>query len=88
MKRFDFATVKDFYDRHGLCLIEDNCDAFGLEFEYEGCVRLEKVPFLRVQTQKLADLLKDNGVEESGIQTKMLFAGNMIRHSSFDEMRT
>ena len=28
------------------------------------------------------------GLEESGIQTRMLFAGNLIKHPCFDEMRT
>ncbi len=29
---FDLKTVKNFCDRHGLWLIEDNCDALGAEF--------------------------------------------------------
>ena len=27
-------------------------------------------------------------VEKAGIQTRMLFAGNLLRHPCFDEMRT
>ncbi len=30
---FDLKTVKDFCDRHGLWLIEDNCDALGAEYD-------------------------------------------------------
>lgn len=33
---FDLAAVKAFCDKHGLWLIEDNCDALGSEYEYEG----------------------------------------------------
>lgn len=33
---FDLAAVKEFCDRHGLWLIEDNCDALGAEFELNG----------------------------------------------------
>lgn len=33
---FDLATVKDFCDRHGLWLIEDNCDALGSRYLYKG----------------------------------------------------
>lgn len=33
---FDLAKVKAFCDRHGLWLVEDNCDALGAEFEMEG----------------------------------------------------
>lgn len=33
---FDLAAVKDFCDRHGLWLIEDNCDALGSSFLYKG----------------------------------------------------
>ena len=31
---FDLAAVKDFCDRHGLWLIEDNCDALGSRYLY------------------------------------------------------
>ncbi len=224
---FDLAAVKAFCDKHGLWLIEDNCDALGSEYEYEGkthltgtigdigtssfypphhmtmgeggavytnnpllhkcirsmrdwgrdcvcpsgrdnlcghrfdrqygelplgydhkyvyshfgynlkatdmqaavgCAQLEKFPSFverrRKNWQMLTDLLKENGaqerfilpepcehanpswfgfmltckegvdrnavvahVEESGIQTRMLFAGNLIKHPCFDEMR-
>ena len=30
---FDLKTVKDFSDKHGLWLIEDNCDALGAEYD-------------------------------------------------------
>lgn len=33
---FDIQTIKDFCDKHGLCLIEDNCDALGTEYLYNG----------------------------------------------------
>lgn len=33
---FDLAAVKDFCDRHGLWLIEDNCDALGSRYLYKG----------------------------------------------------
>ncbi len=33
---FDLQTVKDFCDRHQLWLIEDNCDALGAEYQYNG----------------------------------------------------
>ncbi|SDN51037.1 CDP-6-deoxy-D-xylo-4-hexulose-3-dehydrase [Desulfonauticus submarinus] len=33
---FDLARVKDFCDRHGLWLIEDNCDALGARYFYKG----------------------------------------------------
>ncbi len=33
---FNLAAVKEFCDRHGLWLIEDNCDALGSEYEYQG----------------------------------------------------
>lgn len=33
---FDLSAVKDFCDRHGLWLIEDNCDAVGGIYEYKG----------------------------------------------------
>ena len=224
---FDLATVKAFCDKHGLWLIEDNCDALGSEYEYEGktcltgtigdigtssfypphhmtmgeggavytnnpllhkcirsmrdwgrdcvcpsgrdnlcghrfdrqygelplgydhkyvyshfgynlkatdmqaavgCAQLEKFPSFvarrRKNWQMLTNILKENGaeerfilpepcehanpswfgfmltcregvdrsevvasVEESGIQTRMLFAGNLIKHPCFDEMR-
>lgn len=32
---FDLCAVKDFCDRHGLWLIEDNCDALGSEYTYQ-----------------------------------------------------
>lgn len=35
---FDLATVKAFCDRHGLWLIEDNCDALGGTYELDGKV--------------------------------------------------
>lgn len=224
---FDLAAVKAFCDKHGLWLIEDNCDALGSEYEYGGkthltgtigdigtssfypphhmtmgeggavytnnpllhkcirsmrdwgrdcvcpsgrdnlcghrfdrqygelplgydhkyvyshfgynlkatdmqaavgCAQLEKFPSFverrRKNWQMLTDLLKENGAEErfilpepcehanpswfgfmltckegvdrnevvahvegSGIQTRMLFAGNLIKHPCFDEMR-
>lgn len=37
---FDLKTVKDFCDRHGLWLIEDNCDALGSTYEIDGQVKL------------------------------------------------
>lgn len=33
---FDLAAVKDFCDRHGLWLVEDNCDALGSTYELDG----------------------------------------------------
>jgi CDP-6-deoxy-D-xylo-4-hexulose-3-dehydrase len=33
---FDLEKVKDFCDRHGLWLIEDNCDALGSKYMYKG----------------------------------------------------
>lgn len=33
---FDIQAVKDFCGRHGLWLIEDNCDALGSEYRYNG----------------------------------------------------
>ncbi len=33
---FDLEKVKDFCDRHGLWLIEDNCDALGSRYIYKG----------------------------------------------------
>ncbi len=224
---FDLAAVKAFCEKHGLWLIEDNCDALGSEYEYEGktyltgtlgdigtssfypphhmtmgeggavytnnpllhkcirsmrdwgrdcicpsgrdnlcghrfdrqygelplgydhkyvyshfgynlkatdmqaavgCAQLEKFPSFvehrRKNWQMLTDLLKENGAEErfilpqpcahanpswfgfmltcregvsrndvvahvegSGVQTRMLFAGNLIKHPCFDEMR-
>ena len=37
---FDLAAVKAFCDKHGLWLIEDNCDAFGSEYTIDGETRL------------------------------------------------
>jgi len=36
---FDIQKVKDFCDRHNLWLIEDNCDALGSKYEYNGQMR-------------------------------------------------
>lgn len=36
---FDLAGVKAFCDRHGLWLVEDNCDALGAEFQLDGICR-------------------------------------------------
>jgi len=33
---FDIAAVKGFCDRHGLWLVEDNCDALGSRYRYRG----------------------------------------------------
>jgi CDP-6-deoxy-D-xylo-4-hexulose-3-dehydrase len=33
---FDLTSVKEFCDRHGLWLIEDNCDALGSRYRYKG----------------------------------------------------
>lgn len=33
---FDLAAVKDFCERYGLWLIEDNCDALGSQYEIDG----------------------------------------------------
>lgn len=33
---FDIQCVKDFCDKHGLWLIEDNCDALGSKYTYNG----------------------------------------------------
>ena len=33
---FDMTAVKQFCDRHGLWLIEDNCDALGSRYHYQG----------------------------------------------------
>lgn len=37
---FDLKTVKEFCDRHGLWLIEDNCDALGSSYEIDGQMKL------------------------------------------------
>lgn len=37
---FDIKTVKEFCDRHGLWLIEDNCDALGSVYTIDGKERL------------------------------------------------
>lgn len=37
---FDLKAVKDFCDRHGLWLIEDNCDALGSAYEIDGQMKL------------------------------------------------
>ncbi len=40
---FDLQAVKSFCDRHNLWLIEDNCDALGSRYLYNGeCVTLEQ----------------------------------------------
>lgn len=36
---FDLKAVKEFCDKHGLWLIEDNCDALGTTYEIDGEVR-------------------------------------------------
>ena len=33
---FDLKTVKDFCERHGLWLVEDNCDALGSRYKMDG----------------------------------------------------
>ncbi len=33
---FDIQSVKEFCDRHGLWLVEDNCDALGAEYAFNG----------------------------------------------------
>lgn len=35
---FNLRTIKEFCDKHGLWLIEDNCDALGSEYEIDGKV--------------------------------------------------
>lgn len=37
---FDLKVVREFCDRHGLWLIEDNCDALGSTYEINGQVKL------------------------------------------------
>ncbi len=37
---FDLKSVKDFCERHGLWLIEDNCDALGSRYTLDGISRL------------------------------------------------
>ena len=37
---FDLKAVREFCDKHGLWLIEDNCDAFGSVYEMDGKQRL------------------------------------------------
>ena len=37
---FDLSAVKAFCDRHGLWLVEDNCDALGSEYPTDGSTRL------------------------------------------------
>ncbi len=37
---FDIKAVKEFCDRHGLWLVEDNCDALGSEYTIDGVTRL------------------------------------------------
>lgn len=36
---FDLKSVKEFCDKHGLWLIEDNCDALGSRYTYDGETR-------------------------------------------------
>ena len=36
---FDLAAIKAFCDKHGLWLVEDNCDALGSEYTVDGVVR-------------------------------------------------
>ena len=36
---FDITAVKDFCDRNGLWLVEDNCDALGSKYTYKGKVK-------------------------------------------------
>ena len=36
---FDLQTVKQFCDKHNLWLVEDNCDALGSEYKWEGAWR-------------------------------------------------
>lgn len=36
---FDLRAVREFCDRHGLWLVEDNCDALGSTYEIDGQVR-------------------------------------------------
>jgi len=36
---FDLSAVKDFCDRHGLWLVEDNCDALGSQYTIDGETR-------------------------------------------------
>jgi CDP-6-deoxy-D-xylo-4-hexulose-3-dehydrase len=36
---FDLRAVKEFCDRHGLWLIEDNCDALGSKYELDGVTK-------------------------------------------------
>lgn len=37
---FDLKAVKDFCDKHKLWLVEDNCDALGSEYEFNGTWKL------------------------------------------------
>lgn len=37
---FDLEAVKTFCDKHGLWLVEDNCDALGSEYQMDGRTRL------------------------------------------------
>lgn len=37
---FDLKAVKSFCDKHGLWLVEDNCDALGSEYELDGKTKL------------------------------------------------
>ena len=37
---FDLKTVREFCDKHELWLIEDNCDALGSEYTYDGVTKL------------------------------------------------
>lgn len=36
---FDLKTVKEFCDRHGLWLVEDNCDALGSQYTIDGVTK-------------------------------------------------
>lgn len=36
---FDLKAVKEFCEKHGLYLVEDNCDALGAEYEIDGVCR-------------------------------------------------
>ncbi len=36
---FDLKAVKEFCEKHGLYLVEDNCDALGAEYEIDGVYR-------------------------------------------------
>ena len=95
---FDIAAVKAFCEKHGLWLIEDNCDALGSTYLIGGAERLTgsfgdvgTSSFYPPHHMTMGEGARRKAVvehlEDKGIQTRMLFAGNLVRHPCFDSMR-